>query len=323
MYQFCVVGIDMSVPAHPRYYAWEPTGHSDRTFSADEVDQKRALQRFGSSFSLSARHGRDVAQVTRWPDEALGHSVVHAHLLPDVDERGRPVLPQSCKFVPRNSTDLLGAMLLQWRRLYSRQATGIQPYKMLVLDGTGRFALHVQDDFPETEVMAIDDPQRLTRRVALKAHREHHHFPVEETILNREQSTLALADGSVAAVILPFVFHRICSGDETRFLALVREALRVAWDYVLVAEDMTASGMDEAALRRWKRLLQCEWSAPMLVEGELWRGPVSDHFLSESSASETTRRFFIVSAANAGVGGGHGKLAKAETSRSSRSEVTE
>lgn len=300
-YQFCIVGVDMSAPAHPRYHAWEATGQLDRTFSADEVDQKLALQHFGRSVALSAR-GR---QVVRWADTARSDSVIHGQQLPDVDERGRPILPRGSKFVPRNSTDLLGPMLLRWKRGFTGQSECSPQFKILVLDGTGRFAEHVQDEFPKAQVLAVDEPRRF-RRSPLKTFR----FPIDESVLDRSHSTLALTDGSMETVILPFAFHRICGGDEARFLTLVREALRVARQFVLIAEDVVAPCTDEAAMRRWKVLLQAQWSAPVLLDAELWRGGVADHFLSESGVAETARRFFIIDAAGAGAGTDQERLLK-------------
>lgn len=228
--------------------------------------------------------------VVRWPDRAAADSLVHANQLPDVDEQGRPVLPLSCRFLPRNSVDLLHPMLLRWKQGMPRQAA---PSNMLVMDSTGRLAMHLQDEFCGCEILAVDDPPPFTG-TTLKPHRERCHAPICHTKLDRRIPLLRFPNNSFDAVVLPFTLHRLCDQEEHRFLGLLREALRIARETVLVAEDVVSPVSDEAAFRRWKAVLQGEWSAQILLQGNLKDGSVPDHFLSKSGVSICDRRFLVI-----------------------------
>merc|ERR1712012_1077211 len=181
--------------------------------------------------------------------------------------------------------------LLSWKRRFPRRF-GDRPLKLLVLDGTGRVAARVQDEFPLGEVVAIDDPPRFGK-ATLKLFRDRHHFPVDDTKLDRRKPALHFSNDAFDTVLLPFVAHRLCGGSEERFLALLREALRVAREYVLLAEDVVTPSTDEKAFSRWKALLKGEWSVHVLLDGELRGGPVPDHFLSQSGA-QGARRYLIL-----------------------------
>lgn len=313
VYEFCVVGVDMSLLGQLRYYAWEPTGRFDRTFSFDEVERKLAMERFGRSVGLrpnpdtdyASVHAKEIAngarlgRVVRWPDNVCAKSLIHYRCLPNIDERGRPVLPPGSRFPPRNSTDLLGQLLLRWKKSFDRPLDSNDVQQFLVLDGSARLAVLVRDEFPLAEVVAADDPTERwpgQRRPVLRSFRESRHQSVDEKMFDRRQSLLHYADGAFTVVVLPFVFHRLCDADEQRFLALLRESLRVACKFVLIAEDVVPSNTDEATFRRWKALLTGEWSVPVLLDGELRGGPVPDHFLSESGIPDCARRFLILQA---------------------------
>lgn len=308
-YEFCVVGVNTSVSGQPRYHGWEPTGHFDREFSFDEIDKRLALERYGRSTALTPRatlettrahrkEGASVSRVTRWPDLSGGASLVHGKLLPDIDERGRPVLPLGCRFPARNSSDILDPVLLQCKKRIiaaNTPATG-SGNSMLVLDGTGRFAARVQDEFSEATVVALDDPRRVGSRTPLKLFRSRCHFPVSEEGLDKLKPALQFLDGSFDVVFLPFVMQRLCDSDETRFLALVHEALRVASKFVFLAEDVVVSLSDESAVRRWKSIFHAQWSAPVVLDFALSSGGLADHFLSESGAADCSRRCLVLDA---------------------------
>lgn len=296
-YQFCVVGVDLSAPEQPGYFCWEPTGRFDRSFAFHELDQKLSLERYGRSVTVGARplgqragvqaeaahrkEGLSVGRVVRWPDFAEAGALVHGRLLPDVDERGRPVLSCSCRFPPRHSVDLLGPMLWTWQQRFPcAGADGVQP-RILVLDGSGRLAKTVQDEFPAAEVVAADDPPRFCR-ATLRSHRDRSHFPVcIDGVLDCSTGTLHLSDEEFDVVVLPFVLQRLAGADESRFLALVREALRVSRGLVLLAEDaLPASAGQGDCFRRWKSLFQADWRASVLHDGALRSDAVGDHFLA-------------------------------------------
>mmetsp|Transcript_11281 Transcript_11281/g.31347 ORF Transcript_11281/g.31347 Transcript_11281/m.31347 type:complete len:479 (-) Transcript_11281:2-1438(-) len=300
MYEFCVVGVDISEPGRPRYHAWEPTGHQDRSFACDEVDHRLSMKRFGRSVSLQVRprHSTDLAHLkqgpglgsaVRWPEYASTEGLVHGHLLPSVDDRGRPVLPSGNRFPPRNSEDLLAPMVLTWKTRFAGAARSL---RFLAID-TGRFASSVQDEFPDAVVEAVDDSPRMTGSM-LKTFRDRY-FPINEKQLDRAQPALHYTDKAFDVVILPFVFHRVCDANERRFLGLLREALRVASEFVLFAEDVVFPETDEAAIRRWKSFLVGELSSSVLLDGELRGGPVPDHHLSASGVPDCSqRRFFVI-----------------------------
>lgn len=321
LYEFCVVGVDASGPGPVRYHCWEPTGHHDRLFSSDEVEQRFAVQRHGRSVSLPSRahasthqaHRKDVQHglkaVVRWPDGSSTEGLMHGKMLPEVDERGRAILPQGCRFPPRNSADLLDAMICRWSRTFLR---GASPKRIMVLDHSGRFASRVQQEFLDADVLALDDPPRL-KAAALKAFRDRSDFPVcEDGSFDRKAPSLKYPDGSFDAIVMPFTLHRLCDADERRFLALVLEALRVSSGYVLLAEDLVAPISDESALRRWKVALQGECSAPVLLEGDLKSGSVPDHYLSASNVADCPRRFLVLRSCKTSRTDGFGELQPGE-----------
>eukprot|EP00747_Dinoflagellata_sp_TGD_P111802 gnl/TRDRNA2_/TRDRNA2_171306_c2_seq5.p1 gnl/TRDRNA2_/TRDRNA2_171306_c2~~gnl/TRDRNA2_/TRDRNA2_171306_c2_seq5.p1 ORF type:complete len:292 (+),score=60.63 gnl/TRDRNA2_/TRDRNA2_171306_c2_seq5:968-1843(+) len=159
-------------------------------------------------------------------------------------------------------------------------------------------AAHVQDEFPAAEVVAVGRRQ-LGKKAPLKSMRDRRYFPVDEDGLDRAAPVMRLADGTFDTVILPFAVHRLCAGSESEFHALVLEALRVAGEFVLLAEDTgDAPFSDEAAFRRWKVKLQSQHSVPVLLEGDLRGGPIPDHFLSEGEHGRdcTARRFLVLRA---------------------------
>lgn len=303
-YEFAIVGVDITDPQRLRYYAWDHTGHFDRSFSSDEIDHRLSLRRYGRSVSLGSRarvpteraHSKqDIGQgVVRWPDFATTEGLLHGQMLPAVDERGRPVLPASSRFLPRNSTDLLMPMLLRWKERFARQELP-GPLRFLVLDGSGRFASYVQDEFPGATVEAVDDPPRHGGEV-LKKFRDRQFHPVQEAKMGGAEPVLHFGNGAFDVVLLPFVFHRVCGGEERRFLSLLREALRVAVHFVLVAEEVVAQSTDEAAVRRWKSYAVGQHSATVVLSGELRAGAVLDHHLcaAEPAPGEAKRRFLIL-----------------------------
>jgi len=359
-YQFCVVGVDIVGPQPLRYYCWEPTGHFDRTFTHDEVDQRLAMERFGRSVAMGERpsgqrssvatehahrkEGLHAGKVVRWPDLAEAGSLVHGSLLPNVDDRGRPVLPSASRFPPRSSVDLVQPMLLTWKHrflpaLREQEHTPLDGIlavgdsqkhpdlvkvstlalkhkfatadpkpllQVLVLDGSGRIAAHVQDELHDCEIMAIDDPPRFCRATLRRFRDEGHMLVHTDGAMDRARSVLHFDNGAFDVVILPFVLQRLCSSEEGRFLALLREALRVSRGHVLIAEDVVAPVADEGAFRAWKALIQAEWRAPVLQDSPLHGGVVVDHFITTAlggtdaqasqGSSADQRRFLIVDA---------------------------
>lgn len=354
LYEFCIVGVDLDAAARGdlRYHAWEPTGHQDRTFCSDEVDRRFALEHFGRSVALMPRPRRGLedahckrsvqaglAAVVRWPDGSSAEGLVHAGMLPDVDERGRPVITFACRFAPRNSADLVAPLMYRWWREFAASEPGPVapsqpgsasvgpaarrtslaplsaespppplPQRILVLDGTGRLAARIASEaFRPAEVLAVDDPQRPTRTV-LKAFRDRSHFPVHEGKFDRARPALLFPDSDFDITLLPFTLHRLCQGDEGHFLALVREALRVSRQYVLIAEDIVGPGTDEAAIRRWKARFRATFAALVLLDGDLRGGRVADHFLSASGLTDCPRRFLILQASAERLASGFGSV---------------
>jgi len=228
---------------------------------------------------------------------------MHGRAMPDVDESGRPVLPPRSRFQPRNTVDLLQPMLVLWKKRFLPFLEGDGSLKILVLDGSGRFASHMQEHFPQAQVVAIDDPPRFCQ-VPLRLFRDGCRFPVRaEGSMDRASGALRFADGSFDVVVLPFVFSRLCSRDEPRLLALLREALRVSRQQVLFAEDVGPPSADEATFRSWKTLLQAEWRAPVLLDADLNDCAVPDHFLGaplgarpEEAGAAGARRCLVVDA---------------------------
>eukprot|EP00933_Yihiella_yeosuensis_P069550 TRINITY_DN7619_c0_g1_i2.p1 TRINITY_DN7619_c0_g1~~TRINITY_DN7619_c0_g1_i2.p1 ORF type:complete len:511 (-),score=80.43 TRINITY_DN7619_c0_g1_i2:54-1529(-) len=317
-YQFCVVGIDVSVPGKPSYMAWEPTGHFDRWFSSHEIEKLLAFDRFGRNIGQNLakdcvsidkaqqKDGLSVSRVVRWPEPPALQG-----RLPDLDELGRPILPPKCRFTPRNSMDVLAPMMHEWKRRFlpgllessrQRSAGEKQRLRLLVLDDSGRLARAIQETFPtEFEVVAADDPPKGGPR-PLRNLRDRY-FPVDIEMLSCahcEEPAIRQENNSFDVVIMPFLLGRRCENDERRLLKLWREGLRCCRGHVLVAEDFSNL---EAQLDRWKSVLQAEWSAPVLLEETLWAGKVSDHFLSRSVGSDITadacaRRYLILDASS-------------------------
>eukprot|EP00927_Polykrikos_kofoidii_P034559 TRINITY_DN29300_c0_g1_i1.p1 TRINITY_DN29300_c0_g1~~TRINITY_DN29300_c0_g1_i1.p1 ORF type:complete len:538 (-),score=83.74 TRINITY_DN29300_c0_g1_i1:78-1691(-) len=140
LYEFCIVGVDLgtfSKSGDLRYFAWEPTGHNDTTFSAVEVEKRFALEHFGRNVHLPLRPARDLQDahgkrgiqaglgaVVRWPDGSSADGLVHGCMLPNVDERGRPVLTVGCRFPPRNSADLVDPLMHRWWRGFAVSREG-------------------------------------------------------------------------------------------------------------------------------------------------------------------------------------------------------
>jgi len=279
LYEFVVVGVDLSgLPGELRYHAWEATGHFDCTFSSDDVERRSALERYGRSVALQVRPTKNaedghskrsagLAGVVRWPDGSSVGGLVHGRLLPEVDDHGRPLVMFASRFPPRNSADLLSPLMHRWWRDFANR-------------DLARSAGAEQQDGPQpTRILVLDGTGRAAARIALEA------------------DPPGAAD--VVAVDDPSRPSRLCDGDEQRFNLLLRECLRVAQEFVLVAEDVVAPGVTEAGLRRWKATLRGELAAQVLVDGELRGGRVPDHFLSRSGADDSSRRFFIVRAPQA------------------------
>merc|ERR1712070_787163 len=78
------------------------------------------------TLAISRAHAKDGVgrrEVVRWPHAATDGALLHCRRLPEVDLRGRPALPEGCRFEPRNSIDLLGPMLLRWKRDFLHEST--------------------------------------------------------------------------------------------------------------------------------------------------------------------------------------------------------
>lgn len=294
MYQFCVVGIDVSDSERPVYCCWEPTGRFDRTFTFDEVDRKLAMERYGRSVSVGSRplgqrpvvdpeaayrkEGLSTGRVVRWPDLASTDGLLHGELLPDLDERGCPVLSPSCRFPSRNSCDVLGPALWTWHRRFAGVTADGVRQRILVLDGTGRLARVLQFEFRDHDVVAVDDPPRLCG-TTLRSHRDRSVYPVAiESALDRSSGVLRYPDDGFDSVVVPFALKRVCNGDDAVFWSLLGEAHRVARELVVLAEEVPLG--DEDRIQRWKMKLQAEMRCSVLADVALHGGPVPDHFLA-------------------------------------------
>ncbi|CAK8988472.1 unnamed protein product [Durusdinium trenchii] len=283
LYQFCVVGLDANHPGNPRYLAWEPTGYFDRWFCGDEVESRLALQRSHKVYKEG-----ELRKAVRWPDAADPYkSLVHSGNLPELDAQGLPVITAACKHRPRTSIDLMGPLLHEWKRLWLVQR-GRTP-KLLVLDGSGRLAMHLQDSLKHVEVVAADVKRRLEPK-PLRSLWDKCRLSVDDVILKTTPPELKLPANNFDIIILPFVLHRLFDGDTDSLLALLRDALRCCSCQVLVAEDLTGE-----TLRKWRPIVQGDWSAKILLDGVLPHGEVRDHFLSPIMDS-TDRRYLVIDA---------------------------
>lgn len=286
VYEFCVVGVDLqSQPL--RYHCWEPSGYFDRSFETETIEQQFAFRRCRRHLALPERGGSGASSntVVRWPPEWVLDGLMYGRRLPEVDATGRPVLPGTSRFTPRTSTDLLGPMLLGWRRLAGILCDGVTtsdarlsdtgPLSLLVLDGTGRFARHLQSELPTFEITAVDEPPAAG---PLRRFHDRDRLPVCRLNLG---GRLAFSNRTFNVVVLPFAFRRLCNGEHRRLQDMVLEALRVASLHVLVADETDA-------------LLGCRsLGAPVLLEGDLQASPVPDDFLAPCTAAQAGRRFMI------------------------------
>ncbi|CAK8988739.1 unnamed protein product [Durusdinium trenchii] len=175
----------------------------------------------------------------------------------------------------------------QHRRLWLVQR-GRTP-KLLVLDGSGRLAMHLQDSLKHVEVVAADVKRRLEPK-PLRSLWDKRRLSVDDVILKTTPPELKLPANNFDIIILPFVLHRLFDGDTDSLLALLRDALRCCSCQVLVAEDLTGE-----TLRKWRPIVQGDWSAKILLDGVLPHGEVRDHFLSPIMDS-TDRRYLVIDA---------------------------
>jgi len=282
LYQFCIVGIEPNVGC-PKYLGWEPTGYFDQWFPCDEVDLRLALQRAHELYKEGKRR-----QTVRWPAADPHQSLVYTGKLPQLTSNGLPAITAACKHHPRNSIDVLGPMLHEWQRFLPLLRQRSRTLRLLVLDGSARLARHLQDHLEDVDVFATDT-QKLFEPKPLSVLRDKARTSVDYARL-QTPAALKLTENEFDVVVIPFVSHRLCDGDATAVLNMVYEALRCCSGHVLVAEDLA-----EDQLVEWKRVIQGDWSATIMMDGPLPSGEVKDHFLSPKQDS-TQRRYLILDA---------------------------
>eukprot|EP00928_Gymnodinium_smaydae_P034722 TRINITY_DN24540_c0_g1_i1.p1 TRINITY_DN24540_c0_g1~~TRINITY_DN24540_c0_g1_i1.p1 ORF type:complete len:492 (-),score=79.17 TRINITY_DN24540_c0_g1_i1:56-1531(-) len=315
VYEFCVVGVDLTDPLAKTlsYHCWEPTGYFDRLFKADEIEQKIGLELFSRSVAHPRARRRHIESgadptVLRWPPAFSTGSQAFGGFLPDLDERGRPVLPPGAKFPPRNSTDVLLPMLFRWKKdclvpQMAWEGDRRRPFRILVLDGTGRFAARVLAELgpDRAEVVAAGTRRRAGHeRRTLKTLRDCRHFSVDETALDADVPMLRFEDASFDAVIVPFLFHGVSRGSEQCFLRLLREAVRILradGGQLVVAQELSPTEIeaepDQATWERWRAWCLYELSAVTVLQGELAGSAVADSYLSAVGGCHCRRLYFV------------------------------
>jgi hypothetical protein len=200
-------------------------------------------------------------------------------------------------------------MIAFWRARYLEGAGGSLPKQLLVIEGSGRIAKQLQDEFPDATVTAVDDAH-AQKNGPLKALRHREAFPVNETMFNASTLRLLFGDDTFDAVLVPFAFSRLCSRDDRKILRLIEECCRVARSWVLVADDETKA--DSGSFDRWKAFMISEWGLEAVYNGELCAGAVPDHYLSPNGDA-CPRRYFILRAFKTTRGQDFGALVPGET----------
>jgi len=201
-------------------------------------------------------------------------------------------------------------MIAHWRARYLEGAGGSLPKQLLVVEGSGRIAKQLQDEFPDSTVTAVDDALHQ-KSGPLKALRHRQAFPVNETMFNAATLRFLFGGDTFDAVVVPFVFHRLCGRDDQKLLRLLEECCRVARSWVLLADNEVVE--DTGAFERWKAFLISQSGLDVVYSGQLNGGDVNDHFLSPTAGGGCPRQYILLRAFQTSRGEGFEAIKPGDT----------